>query len=534
MKVPLYENRRRVVSEVAASPLNAQISVSALTMPGRAEAQAGQQTAKAGAALFKFGQQMLDSSSETLAKEAATEYQTDLLTLKEQNLTGPIQPNQEREFSRKQKLLQEKHSAKIPFGLARDKFKKEIRPLNARSILDFNKRYRARVVDSAKANVEKNITDTIDVAGNPKTSIRDAENAIVSLNNRLAEAATRGLLKLKDIQEKRLDAYKRITQTRLSELARTSPNGDDVITAFERGVLEDPIIKGLKISTEDRQKVAQSVFSNYVKAIRFKKFQSEQERKNIDRQYDKDRNQIVNTNFDDPEQVAKAEKLFEKLKAANYFDTREKLQNFENLFKTDVFADQTDTAVFRVLSIRAQTGLLTPSALLASSGLLTKSDYTSLLQQTSQPREATTKQRRDGEDANKILQRLFRYSEEVDPIMEQQNNPARAGYFEAQISLIKYIKDNEQSSDFDPVSEAERLHKEYKEKNAPTIKLYYQSRISGALKSLNYVGLGIDSMKDTPDEMMAKVTSKTGNFADPKTAITLISLINEYKKAIAN
>jgi hypothetical protein len=245
MKVPTYEAQLQRSRQGQGQFLTAQISASAMAAPGRAYAEAGQQTGQVARELSEFFMKKAEIGAKSEASAAASKMQLELAELEDDALRNPNMSQAEEQYRRQSQIIVEKYKTSMSNTLARRAFGSAAVKAQTKALLSFLKQNNERVVEAAKANLAETVQQDVNVASDPSKSVTARRESFV---NALIDIQTSEPdLGAEEVRERIEKLYEDTAQsTLLNQVNRPDADAAAIATAFRNGTSTDPMIQAVR------------------------------------------------------------------------------------------------------------------------------------------------------------------------------------------------------------------------------------------------------------------------------------------------
>ncbi len=465
MKVPTYQSKAAIPTQGRGLFLTAQLNAGAMMAPGLANERQGQQLAQGGEQLAAWGFKKAQISAESEALTAATKMQVQLAQISEDALRSPNIDAGAEQFRSKSKLATQEYGATMSNKLARTAFASQALKLKTRAMIDFNKANNKRVVAANIANVNETVTQeervSSDINASPAARGAAYNNSLSIMENARVDLGEEDYAKrVNEINENAA------RDTLTAYISQPGANVLSIVKSFRQGTLDDFVIKSASknLSVEQIAKIADGGVQRANRIIKLRTSQRKEEEKQASAVNDEIYGFIVNTDFTDELSKSIAEEDFERLKAANYFETPAKLAAVAALFDEDApgtFPKQSDETdrVESELSLAASLDTLTYDELLdaKAEGTITREFYNQqivgLESEFSQSRNAAIKE----------FSIAFKYSELADKGGPLQAL-SRQSFYKASYLLNQWAEKNRTASRAEVLEKGESIVEGLQEK----------------------------------------------------------------------
>ena len=463
MKVPTYEAQTARPRQGSAQFLTAQLSASAMTAPGRAFAEVGQNRAAKGEQLREFAFKKAQISADSEAKEKALQLEVELAQAELDASKDPSPQRAEQAYLNKARTLTGKFQSGLSNSLARSAFNTQAGRINAQSRVRFMKANNARVVETAKTLLTDSTNETVksatDLSQSPASRELSRDLGIMMITDAAkdlgpTEVANRLAIYHEDLVQNTLAQY-------------MNKPGEDVlqiVKSFREGTLKDSVLQdaAVELTPEKLNSIAKAATTQANAIIKMRvNMREEKEAKDAEAN-NKIYNSIVNVDTSNAVALEVARKDHETLKAAGHYAKPAHRKAIDDLLEdpqaatggTFPKASDATATVEAELTEKESLNQLGYDDLVKRRGEVTEQFYKGMLNTLETERgEAEREAIADFSDT-------FGYTEAADAKL--MGTPSRQAFMQSRKEIRKFIRKNPKSSFEEIMKKAADLIKDQK------------------------------------------------------------------------
>jgi len=259
--VPTYQAQLQRPRKGQALPLTAQLSASAMAAPALAHAESGQQTARVGSEIAEFGLKRAQVGADNEAQQASAALDIELQKLQHELLLDPNMATAAKRYEEKSRTLVETYKSNMSNRLARDAFMRRASDVRARNVTAFVTENNARVVEQRTVVLDSDTAESLGYATNPANPPIMRANAVVTAQERIADAAID--LGVAEAEKRADELYYSLARDSLVRIIDSGADAEQAIADFRAGASADPIVNAARenLSQADVDKIGKDVSS---------------------------------------------------------------------------------------------------------------------------------------------------------------------------------------------------------------------------------------------------------------------------------
>ncbi len=255
MKVPTYTAQLQRPRQGQGQFLTAQLSTSAMTAPGRAYAQSGQQLAQVGAELAAFGFKKAQIGADNEAQAAAAQLDIELQKIQLEILQNPNMAQAEKKYKDIARRKVETFKSGLSNRLARDAFRSRAAQISLRNESSFLKANNARVVEQRTVLLDTDTNDYLTFATNPSNSpgsrAMAANNALDNIDKAVGDLGP------EEVAKRRQSFYENLARGSLIAAINKGADAEETLEGFRDNKSADPVVSAARqnLSPDDVDKI---------------------------------------------------------------------------------------------------------------------------------------------------------------------------------------------------------------------------------------------------------------------------------------
>nr|BAR32598.1 hypothetical protein [uncultured Mediterranean phage uvMED] len=534
MKVPTYEAQSARPRQGSGQFLTAQLSASAMTAPGRAYAEQGQNIASKGEQLREFAFKKAQISADSEAKEKALQLEVELAQAEIDASKDSNPQRAEQTYLNKARTLTNKFQSGLSNSLTRSAFNSQAGRINAQSRVRFMKANNARVVEIKKTLLTDNTNDMVkaatDLSQSPASRELSRDRGILYITDAAkdlgpAEVANRLALYHEDL----------VQNTLAQHINKPGQDVLQVVKSFREGTLNDSVLQAAakELTPEKLNSIAKAATTQANAIIKMRVNMREEKEAQESVANDKTYNSIVNVDTSNAAALKQARDNHARLKSAGYYAKPAHRKAVDDLLEdpkaatggTFPKASDETAKVEAELTEKESTNTLSYEELIKNKTKVTEQFYKSMLNTLETERSEAER------DAIADFSDTFRYTEAADAKL--MGTPSRQAYMKARKEIRRFIREKPKASYKDVMDKSAEIIKSQKQDFMAKFERYKRTSLTAAYSLLteNMRGRIPNPATATVEELSRAVaTEMARNPGAPN--LTLNAFNNALNKAI--
>ena len=261
MKVPTYEAQTARPRQGSGQFLTAQLSASAMTAPGRAFAETGQQLASAGSELAQFAFKKAQIGADNEAQQASAELDVALQQMQLNLLQNPNMQNADAQYKAQSKQLIDQFKGKLSNKLAKDAYAQRALRIQTRNQTSFSKANNARVVQQRTVLLDQDTNNLLTFATDLNNSFALRATAAADALSAIEDAA--GDLGPEEVKKRQDKFYYSLARDSLIKAIDGGEDAETVINEFRDNKSRDQVVGAARqnLQQDDVDKITRDLNS---------------------------------------------------------------------------------------------------------------------------------------------------------------------------------------------------------------------------------------------------------------------------------